>query len=801
MRSSRKRRHADEASFDDLPRRRPRKWKRRLIALTLLLMVGVVAAPTIVANTPLRNLLNNAISADGWQIRSERGSLSWIGQQKLQGVSIVDPEGNPLLTAESVTLDRSLLALAANQKDLGRFTLIRPVASIVTDAEGSNLEDFLTALKSSSKPDENKSASSSNSKPKCSIGIVEGIIRGFDMPTGNKWLLDQANLVVELGDTSTGGFAITGEMNLSSDANSSPGRVKVQLKQIAENQKQLDLLAENLTLTPLEPLVSRMLPGCKMSGTASSTIQVRWTQTSTENYVVQTSGRIDVSQLQATADLLSGDRLLCKQLSIPWEVGIENGLATIGRLSVDSDWAQLAIAGTAKLDELSNIGLSNLPKQALDLKGKVQLDQLATMLPRTLQLREGVRIDSGNLEFNANCEPKGSSNTWIASATIRDVVGTDGQRAIRWEQPIEAQIEAIDAAQGPQVKQLTVSAPFVQTALQTSANEIHGNFQVDLEKFSLEMGQFVDLKAWQFQGTGEGQLSLSRAENNHFEASANVELNDLVVNHESQPIWIEPELQVNVETSGLADKSTPKRLAAATAKLTGQSDSFDLMLLEPVDLNSAEHRWQLQLQGNGPLASWAGRLRPWLDGVPKQLEGDAQLIAKVDVSAQAVHVVESEGSISGLRIHDHAMTVDEPRVQFSGDCRWDAGSRSLNSSEIQLVSSSLAFRSRNFAIEGLSGEKDSTSIPAATGEVAFRANLERVALAYGLVGQPDSTWPRGMASGTLKLSSNADQLQADFSANAEQLQLLRTPDGRQVLNEQMWSGQSRSFSRLVRQST
>jgi len=775
MGSRRKRRKGLETEIsDDSLVRRPRKTKRRLIVLMLLMAGTVAAMPTIVANTPLRNLLSSTLPVAGWRIESEQVSLSWTGQQTLRGVSLVDLEGKPLLAVETLTLERSLLALATNQNDLGKLTLVRPIVSIVTRAEGSNLEDFLAAWDSGSTTKEQQAASSTNAKPNITVEIIEGVVHGFDEPTKRQWLLDQAALVVELGSQTTGGFALNGNMNLSSGPQGSAGRIKVQFQQIAENQNQLDLLAENLPLTPLEPLLSRLLPGSRLAGTASSTAQVRWTQTSQGEFLVQTSGRLEVSQLDATANALMGDRLQCQKILLPWEVSLEGEVVTIGQLSVDADWAQLALNGSATLDELAAFSLANLPKREANFTGSVKLDQLAAMLPHTLQLREGVQIDSGKLEFSAASQPNDTGTTWIATAKIQNVVGTDGQRTIRWEQPIEADIEAVSAAQGSQIKQFSLNSPFVETDFQTSANEVTGNFQLDLKKFSQEMGQFVDLKSWQFRGTCEGELSLARQPDNQFEASAIVYFTELAVTNENRQIWVEPKLQVDLHSTGLANAFTPQRLATATLKLVGPRDTFDLELLEPVDLNVAEKNWQLQLQGNGPLASWAGRLRPWIESVPEQLEGEAQLKAKVQIAAQAVHVIESEGNVTGLRVRDGAMAIDEPQVQFSGDCRWDATSSSLNSRELQLVSSSLAFRSRNLSVVGLSGEKSSASVPTATGDVAFRANLERLALAYGLVGQPESTWPRGMMAGTLKMSSNAERLQADFSATAEQLQIVRT---------------------------
>ena len=85
-------------SRPEQPQVRPRRTKRRLALLLLLLLAAAVLAPTIIAETPLRNtLLGLAMPADRWRVECQDASLSWTGHQSLQRVTIVDPTGQPLL--------------------------------------------------------------------------------------------------------------------------------------------------------------------------------------------------------------------------------------------------------------------------------------------------------------------------------------------------------------------------------------------------------------------------------------------------------------------------------------------------------------------------------------------------------------------------------------------------------------------------------------------------------------------------------------------------------------------------------
>ena len=88
--------------------------------MLLLLLTGlVVAAPTILSKTPLGSkLLGRAVPGDNWRLECPHLSLSWIGDQSLRKVSLVDSAGDALLTAEQISIDRSLIALAVT--NMGR---------------------------------------------------------------------------------------------------------------------------------------------------------------------------------------------------------------------------------------------------------------------------------------------------------------------------------------------------------------------------------------------------------------------------------------------------------------------------------------------------------------------------------------------------------------------------------------------------------------------------------------------------------------------------------------------------------
>jgi len=752
------------------------KAKRRLLFLLVMIVVAVVALPTIIAKSPLRNaLLGMAMPAGGWQIECRQSTLAWAGQQTLSGVTIVDPEGSPLLTAESITVEKSLLALAADQSKLGTIKVVQPTLHAVTRAEGSNIEDFLAALQPPAEAEQQETVESSpRNAPDVILELIDGVVRGTDLPTQQLWALSEAYVVIDLGGTPGGKPVISGSIRFpipeggSGTARQGDGQLKFRFSQVATNQHELEILAADMPLEPFEPWLARVWEGCRISGTVSTEAKLRFTNYPQRELELFSVGSLQANQFRMTAASLHGDIVSSTRLEIPWNVSTSGDLIMIEQLELEADWAQLRARGEVRLEELSTLAATQLPKREASMAGSVDLAKLAAMLPRTLRLRQAVRVDSGKLEFNARAMLGDEGYHWTAQATAQDLRGVEGSRPIVWEQPLQASVELSETPQGPQLEQLLVNAPFVQANFGTKPNQIVGQFEFDLGMLWQQLGQFVEQSDWEVDGKGTGNLSIRQAAGDHFEAGAELDLTGITISENRRILWDDPYLQISVQAKGRQDNFVAQQIDTLTVQLHGAHDDIQAVLLKPIDLSRSDDPFHLQLTGKGSLDSWAGRLRPWVSTIPTELSGAVQLNAKLELSPAAVRVSESRTKIAGLRVRNGSQLIDEPHLEIQGDCRWDAETNAIASHEIQLVSSSIGFRSRDLAFASTPH-----GAPTASGSVAFRTNLERLALMAGLIGDQTSTWPRGMTVGQVQLTADPQQLRADFSVTADQLQVVR----------------------------
>jgi hypothetical protein len=756
----------DEQEIVERPPRRKRRFLRRLIMLGVLLLGAIAVAPLLIAKSPLRDmLLNWQMPVGGWRIQCSQAQLSWIGSQSLTNVAITDPAGNPLFTAEHLGLDRSLLNLVINSANLGTVRIVKPTAYIASRTDGTNIEDFLTAFEKQKDISPPGSAASEKIPPQVNLEITDGTLLGIDTTTDNRWAINAVNLTAQRNPAS-GIVTADGTAVIAGKPSDSGGRIKFRMLPAEDGRQQLDALAEGLMLELFAPLLRKFWGESQLKGTMSLDGHAAWSQASGAKLDLETWGRAEAIAVEVTAARWQNDQLRCEKLVVPWKVAVHDGIATAEDLKLQGDWIDLTANGSLPLTELPSSGLTHLPRSDFNFSGKVDLSRLAAMLPHTLQIREGVRIDSGDLDVSAKSKNQAGKFIWSANVKLTNLLGKNGNHTIAWQQPVDVAATWVEAGTGARLDRVKLMAPFASGDFTTTENRITGELQLDLAQLTQELGQFIDLQGLTCQGTAAGNLTLTASEGDAFAADADITLNQFATNRGKEIIWEEPQLNVKLSAVGSAAQLVPKSVSTGKIELQGARDQATLTLTAPVDLANP-NICSVVIQGAGPLDSWAGRLRPWVAGVPTQITGDATLAASAVVMAGNVKLSDLKGTVNQLQVRDGAISVDEPHVEFSGDVAWSGTERKLHSSQLQLASSIVAFRSRDLQFEFGNGQ-----VPVMTGDLAFRTDLERFAAAAGFMKQ-GASWPRGAASGVMRFATNSEQVLADFTFDADQLQLVK----------------------------
>lgn len=776
-------------------------------------MVLVIAGPTIVAKSPLRNvILSKALPA----LAARDASFSWLGSQALAGVVYADAKGTPLFRAELVQTNRSLIGLASNRNNLGTLTLTRPVIQVDTRAGGSNIEDLIAQLAEATAKAAEESGGGSSEPTTVEVQIVDGTILGRDLNTGQQWRIE--GLAATAKPTEGAGWDVTaaGVMSLGaptliagqpgavSNPNTPatlvdplakgdpPGRFKLHLVSPAATaaeapaRQTLQLIADRLPLAPLEPWLARVLPEARITGDASADLNVAWNAAPPAagpalslGSSLAAAGKIDATNLRFTAAAFSGDLLELPAATMVVDAGLAGNRLTARNCTMRSDWLQADLNGEFNLEEINRLSLKSLPTSDAVITARADLPQLTRMLPRTLRLRPGVRVDAGMMEVTARSANADAGRNWTIAAVLQNLVGSDGERPIRWTKPVEVGLDAVDTPSGPQFQRALFRSAFATATADGTAGGVEGEVQFNLAELADQLGQFVDLSTWRLQGTGAGKFSLRDTGTNRFAASAELDLQQIDVQRAGKVVWQDPQVRVEVQTAGDRLALKPSRLETGSVTMRGPNDTLAVELLEPIVLSDKNRSWFVTLTGNGPLESWAGRLRPWVAGVPEQLSGQSTVSASVRSAPGLLQVTESKISIQNFQAQVGKTRIVEPAIEAAGDFRWDSAARLFDSKAFQLSSRSVAFGTRDASVQFAEAGP-----PTARGDVAFRGDLERMSSWGDLLGaEPGGLRARGEFEGLLKLSSDANRATAVLTGSAAPLQLVNSADGSLAWNE------------------
>ena len=126
----------------DAPETKPKKKRillKLFVVLILLLVLVVVFAPTIASSSAgkgyIESFANDAIPGS---IQIDGLQLGWMSGQEITGLKVLDPDGQVVIAADSVSIgDLTLLAAAQGDLNIGKVKLTKPVINIEQYDDGS----------------------------------------------------------------------------------------------------------------------------------------------------------------------------------------------------------------------------------------------------------------------------------------------------------------------------------------------------------------------------------------------------------------------------------------------------------------------------------------------------------------------------------------------------------------------------------------------------------------------------------------------------------------------------------------
>ena len=679
--------HADHDA--DEPQGKPRKRKSRAFrygcwATLVLLAIVVYCAPMIIAKTPLADVaLTRVLAIDG---SASVGSLSldWFSSVAAENLEIRDADGNLLVEIGVLETGKPLVGLLIDFADVGQVHLERVTLHVVADEADTNFERTFAALltKGDNAP-----------VPDVELDVVDGALMLDDKAAGQQFHIDGVKLQCSLsnemntlnvhaegtiaGDSQPGGFKIDAQAADFGTQDAPLGNGKV------------DCQVDAVPLELAGPVLRRALERARLSGRLTSRLNGAWGKLA-ENGEASLSGETLVSAVSFTSAAIGGDAIQLARIELPCRVAQSGDSLVIERLGATCELGSLTVSGSVRLADFADANhLLMLAHENYEVQGNLDLARLASLLPKTLRLRDGLEITSGQVALAASSRRQGDVTTWSGHLDASHLGANSDGRSLVWENPLAIDFTARDTKDGLVVDNADCTSSFLQVEATGSADDLTLSAKFDLARLESELNQFADLHGFQCSGQGQAHLNWKRTDGDAFATAGTFQAQNFQLVVAGSRPWQEPKVAARLDAAGQLAGHTIKLVNRLQVTVEAAGDRFDAALVsQTADANSES--WPIRCTWNGQLEHWAPRLETCLGISGWDLAGGGKLDANVTCSAKTIDVETCKIDLARLQVYGHGWFVNEPTASATLGAHYDLAGGRLDIEKVKLTSVSLA---------------------------------------------------------------------------------------------------------------
>lgn len=378
----------------------------------------------------------------------------------------------------------------------------------------------------------------------------------------------------------------------------------------------LTIEVNDLQLESLGPIFAMAGVEIEAKGSVRANIEGQIQSGQLENLIAVIKGK----NLDVTGAKLKGDRLQTSVLDVDVKLKREKDMLNIDKLDVRSDWAFASAKGIVPTT-LKSTGDLLKPESTYKLDGDFNCDvaTILSQMPKTLGVKEGMKITSGKLVGKVSTTTESGRAVVSGQAKLDSLAGTVGEKKLAISQPIAAELKLTTDKDKTSFDKLQVSAAFANINAGGSFEQIKYDGKVDLAKLQSELGQFLSLGGYQVKGelSSNGQVSIMKDKtavagtasvkelqlaaadgNSVSEPKADVAFS-LGVDSKSNTLNIASvQLKATLGTVDVADAVVPLgQQTAGAIKVPVSVSGLDLAKLQPFAVMFASFPKQTQLAG------------------------------------------------------------------------------------------------------------------------------------------------------------------------------------------------------------
>jgi len=526
-----------------------RRWPLFVGFFLGAVILVVALLPTFLSTQAGRQLvLDRAAPSIPGDLQVGDWSLSWLGRQTLSGLSYADPKTGIRLTAEDIRIDKGLSKLLLNRGDLGTVTVSQPVLqiSLPDPADNNAVQPPAGDGVPPASEAENPGAAGSKTTESATIALP---------PVSGRLLVEQGR--VDLVRAGNGPENAAKDINFEIDiaAAQEPIAYTVELSSAdgagsisAEGSVQLGLSGAVLTsvqpsgtvtvgtwpVSQLFELAAAYTPVPTGSGILDATLNFDGAVSEALNL----SGSAELKDIDLSGGPLKDDNLVLDKTTVDFSAVKRPGSVELTSLKLESPLAAGTLAATPT--EQGEI--------KVDADLSINLPEVASQLPATLNLQKGMQISGGVLALQANAHLGTEEKQFRANALVDGLAGLHEGKKIALDEPFSFTIEGKQGSTGLRLDKLEVASSFINGTGSGDLNDLEINLKADLGSALREVSKFVSLQDYQAEGQIDLSVSAKRTDEQTVKLGARIDAEKLGIRQGKTTIIPHSPLRIDAQS-------------------------------------------------------------------------------------------------------------------------------------------------------------------------------------------------------------------------------------------------------------
>ena len=214
---------------------------------------------------------------------------------------------------------------------------------------------------------------------------------------------------------------------------------------------------------------------------------------------IDVSARVDAANLSFSGGPLKGDTPALGTMELAVTGRLQGTSAVFDPVVISSDLGSLRAAAT----------LVDGAPSALNVAGRVNLAAITAQFPKSLGLKEGVRVNEGMVDLTASLVSERWRRHDRGGRVDEPAGGCERGGSARWDQPVDVRLKMVQGPNVLRVEYLKAQTPFLQAEGKGDLADLSVSLQSDLGRALAELGKFVDLRPWDAGGNLKADVRIT----------------------------------------------------------------------------------------------------------------------------------------------------------------------------------------------------------------------------------------------------------------------------------------------------